>query len=172
MKGRLWSVADIAALLTWKEPRNATVAVPGYDNLGSLVVCQENCSSNTDRPIATMPALLEERQTPPPIEIKPPVTKISYPTAKGFGLTFLVSVALFFAFLLSWPSGATFVSVSFIPALILVNGAMVYRYRRRHLQGAWKYAVGVAIALVLDYIAYLGLLFLLMIIVLGGTPGP
>ena len=107
-----------------------------------------------------------------PLGIRSSSPRISYPTFKGFGLTFLTSVAYFFAFVLSWPSGATIASVSFIPALIFANGAMVYRYRRRHLQRAWKNPARVAIPLVPDYLAYLGHLFLLMLIVLGGTPGP
>lgn len=115
-----------------------------------------------------MPLYWEERQTPQRTEVKPLANRIAHPTAKGFGISFLISLAYFFAFILSWPAGATVVSATFFPALILVNGALVYNYRRGRLKDIWMYLAGVAVALVLDWVAYVGLLYLLILIVLGG----
>ena len=94
---------------------------------------------------------------------------------RGFSIAFATGAFLAVAFFFIAGTFYTvtglgfFLISSYVPAVILVNLAIVIYYRRVHLPGLKRYVDGVIVGVTVELVlAYFGFILLLMAIVLGG----
>ena len=101
--------------------------------------------------------------------------RTSHPMLKGFGIAFATGVFLAVAFFFiagtfyAVPGLGYFLIDGYVPAVILVNLAILLYYHRAHLPGLKRYVGGVIIGVTVELgLVYTGFLLLLFAIVLGG----
>ena len=99
----------------------------------------------------------------------------SHPMLRGFGIAFATGVFLAVAFFFiagtfyAVPGLGYFLIDGYVPAVILVNLAIVLYYQRTHLPGLKRYVGGVIIGVTVELVlVHIGFLLLLFAIVLSG----